>query len=97
MSLKYYRFHQNNSGGAFSAPAINVFIQAESPSQANEIAEKHGVYFDSSNDCECCGPRWEEATEYDVCHDVEGFDAYADWYAMMNNSVPFKLVIDLES
>lgn len=57
---KYYLYSQNNSGGAFTAPAKNVIIQAQSFKEANETAELNGIYFDEEYkiDCECCGRRW---------------------------------------
>jgi hypothetical protein len=40
----------------------DVWVMAESTSEANTLAEKFaGVYFDgvdSANDCPCCGDRW---------------------------------------
>lgn len=56
--LNYYEFNQNNSGGSFSGPAHFVFVEAETPEEADVAAERVGVYFDGSGDCECCGQRW---------------------------------------
>lgn len=63
---KYYVFHQNNTGGIFENPAKNVIVKAESIEEANKIAESNGVYFDENYDidCECCGTRWNSATDY---------------------------------
>lgn len=60
LESKYYLYSQNNSGGAFTAPAKNVIIQASSFTEANQIAELNGIYFDEEYkiDCECCGRRW---------------------------------------
>jgi hypothetical protein len=61
---KFYKFHQNNSGGKFVVNeylAEWVYIQAKSADEANEIAEDKGIYFDgvsSGRDCPCCGDRW---------------------------------------
>ena len=58
---KFYRFHQNNSGGYFDGP-VNVIVEARSGSEANQIAQdRAGIYFDGVEkgfDCECCGDRW---------------------------------------
>lgn len=60
---KFYHFHQNNSGGSFDGPAINVIVEAINAAHANTIAEEHGLYFDGCDkgiDCGCCGDRWSE-------------------------------------
>lgn len=57
----FYEFRQNNSGGVFHLPAIQVFIEADSTDEANRIAERNGLYFDGADDgrdCPCCGDRW---------------------------------------
>lgn len=59
-NLKWFRFRQNNSGGKFivnDKVDINVLIQANSPEEANNLAEKIGIYFDGYGDCACCGNR----------------------------------------
>lgn len=59
---KFYEFRQNNSGGSFH---VNenvthfVFVEAYNGEDANSRAKQHGIYFNSSYDCPCCGPRWE--------------------------------------
>lgn len=53
-----YVYDQNNSGGYFIDPAILVVVDADSPEEADSLALENGVYFNSSADCECCGPRW---------------------------------------
>jgi len=74
--MKRYEFWQNNSGGhhhdiEWTGPedrggvdGHNVWVMAESASEANELAEKYaGVYFHGVElgiDCECCGDRWYE-------------------------------------
>ena len=57
----FYHFSQNNSGGVWCTPAINVIIEADSPQEANDIARDNDLYFDGVDggmDCECCGDRW---------------------------------------
>lgn len=55
-SFFYYR--QNNSGGSFSGPAKHVIVEAINADDANQRAEKKGLYFDGAGDCSCCGNRW---------------------------------------
>lgn len=63
-SLKWFTFRQNNSGGSFDRNenvSEHVCIQAPSASEANDIAENLGIYFngvEDGMDCECCGDRW---------------------------------------
>lgn len=76
MITKYYRFIQNNSGGFFindddKGICEYVIIEAESGDDANERAEKIGLYFDGASygkDCDCCSDRWYRA------YDKEGKD-----------------------
>jgi hypothetical protein len=64
-------FRQNNSGGDFVIDehrgiGPNVWIEADSVDEANEIAMGLGIYFDGvedGEDCPCCGDRWYEAWE----------------------------------
>lgn len=68
VATKFYRFHQNNTGGSFDhdeAKGIgpNVWIQAVDHLHANARAELIGIYFDGCRmgmDCPCCGDRWSE-------------------------------------
>ena len=61
---KFFTFYQNDSGGYFEINdnlAEYVIIEAHSYKEANEKAEKIGIYFDGVDigiDCECCGDRW---------------------------------------
>ena len=57
----FFEFRQNNSGGIFIQPAINVIIEADSAEDANTRAVDFGLYFDGCSDgrdCSCCGDRW---------------------------------------
>lgn len=62
----FYDFRQNNSGGRFlfdkgRGIGCYVIIEAESAADANDRAERIGLYFDGVDneiDCECCGDRW---------------------------------------
>jgi len=64
--MTWYRYQQNNSGGAYSDPAVELFVEAPSEDEADERAETVGVYFDGGArgmDCSCCGDRWSRAWE----------------------------------
>jgi len=76
---KYYRYRQNNSGGAFEGPAIDVFVEADTPEEADEIAQTKGIYFDPEYriDCDCCGNRWSNAMEWDAYAEVPEPSTYA--------------------
>ena len=69
---KFYTYRQNNSGGFFKEPAINIVIEADGFEEANAIAEANGVYFEDRGDCvSCCGSRWQA---------MEASDEQSDWY-----------------
>ena len=59
----FYVYRQNNSGGSFRPPAVDVIVEADSAAEADTIAEGVGIYFDGAGDCPCCGNRWDEAEE----------------------------------
>lgn len=64
MEKSFYEFTQNNSGGGFDTDGKlchRLFIEADTESEACDIAESMGVYFngcDDGMDCPCCGDRW---------------------------------------
>lgn len=64
--MKFFEFLQNNSGGFFKVDdkvCGQVIIEAENVSEAIDIAEDLGIYFDGCSigkDCSCCGDRWSE-------------------------------------
>jgi hypothetical protein len=69
----YYLFRQNNSRGMFKAPAVNVFVEADSAAQATELfLTIKGCYFDPrcDFDCPCCGSRWSGSYEYFMREDM---------------------------
>lgn len=72
----FYVYRQNNSGGSFIPPAVDVIVEAPSAAEADTIAEGIGIYFDGAGDCSCCGNRWHEADEewdrYDTLADAKG-------------------------
>jgi len=72
--MPFYHYDQNNSGGVFKEPALNVFIEASSHEEADAIAEVNGLYFDGvdkNRDCPCCGDRWSRS----FCKPLEDQDA----------------------
>lgn len=65
----YFQFHQNNSGGVFEPPAIDIYVEATSLAQARkrlgrvvDLCEDTGRYadYDDCGCCPCCGHRWED-------------------------------------
>lgn len=54
-SMKWYQYHQNNSGGYYVEPAQNVWVQG---SDCSDIVRRfEALGFDDSY-CPCCGERW---------------------------------------
>jgi hypothetical protein len=83
----FFSFRQNNSGGSFKEPAVTVWVEADSPEEANQIfTTLDGCYFDPSyeRDCECCGTRWNETwdiegrTHYDMLRYIDN-EANTGW------------------
>lgn len=74
MESKFYTFYQNNSGGSFDINFNDgigkyVIVEAINSDNANDIAEKIGIYFDgciTGNDCDCCGDRWYRVSDNDA-------------------------------
>ena len=59
----FFTYNQNNSGGEFIFDKDRgithfVIVEADSPQDADDRAEKIGLYFDGYGDCPCCGYRW---------------------------------------
>lgn len=74
----WYLYRQNNSGGRFRKPAVNVYVEALNSSHADTRAEELGLYFDGSGDCSCCGSRWSTADEHDSTTE-EPTEFVVDW------------------
>lgn len=64
---RFFTFGQNNSGGSFDGPAVNVIIEAPDMETACKLTEPHftlcgdsGRYadYDYCGCCPCCGHRW---------------------------------------
>ena len=91
---KYYHYRQNNSGGFFTGPAINVYIGADTSEEADAIGVKNGLYFSGLGDCDCCGNRWYGADEL-----INPDTHPSDWDQKMStlDDVPAVLVIKKES
>ena len=61
--MGFFMYRQNNSGGYFAGPALIVGVTASNAAEADALAAQHGVYFDTSGDCDCCGGRWDTASD----------------------------------
>lgn len=72
----WYHYRQNNSGGYWHSPAIEVIIEADNAAKANAIAQSHGLYFDGDGDCPCCGNRWSEAYGKPDAENLEDLTVY---------------------
>lgn len=63
--MGWWRYRQRNPGGGFDEEyGYTTYIHAPSASQADDIAENNGIYFDGvryGRDCSCCGDRWSSA------------------------------------
>jgi hypothetical protein len=74
--LKWFNFHQNNSGGSWVVDNdvdTNVIVQAHNADEANQLAQRIGIYFngvEDGTDCECCGDRWSSIWSNDEGTDV---------------------------
>jgi hypothetical protein len=70
--LKFYEYSQNNTGGSFVTDdklCHRLFIEANSSTEADEIAEGFGCYWngvDEGSDCPCCGDRWYSGYVVDI-------------------------------
>jgi hypothetical protein len=71
---RFFTFRQNNSGGSFDGPAVNVIIEAPDMETACKRTEPHftlcgesGLYaeYDSCGCCPCCGHRWSKPWDDD--------------------------------
>ena len=75
--MSYFKFRQNNSFGHFVGTPL-VFVQADNASDANSIAQDHGVYFNGvadGLDCDCCGDRWFPVSD----DDAQDQPSYYSW------------------
>jgi hypothetical protein len=99
MMSKFYRFHQNNSGGSWienDNVSMTVHIEANSASEANDIAKTKGIYFDGVSDdidCGCCGDRWYPADEIDG-HDKVYTSEYDDMWVRSGDVYAYVYMLD---
>jgi len=99
--MPFYHYDQNNSGGAFIEPALNVFVEASSSDEANAVAEANGLYFDGieeGRDCDCCGDRWSRAWRdslVDMAEVEATLERQRKWDAgfSRDSGVPISLII----
>lgn len=66
----WFVYSQNNSGGSFhydetAGISHRVYIEADDAAHADYRAERIGIYFDGWQDCNCCGNRWYNTSDYD--------------------------------
>lgn len=91
--MPFYVYHQNNSGGKFAPPAINLVVEADTPAEADTIALSEGVYEDDGSDCQCCGSRWYLQGNYPDEHatfeDAKDRCGNEKFYKMMGEGVQF--------
>jgi hypothetical protein len=70
--LKFYEISQNNTGGSWVTDdklCHRLYIEANSSTEADEIAEGLGCYWngvDEGQDCPCCGDRWYGSHAVDI-------------------------------
>jgi hypothetical protein len=72
--MPFFTFTQSNSGGDFHTDLAEgiaefVIIEAANADEANDKAERIGIYFDgvsSGADCPCCGSRWYRVSDRDA-------------------------------
>ena len=82
--MKFYTFHQNNSGGSFiKNDKLDEFvvIEANDYKHANERATEIGLYFSGVRagiDCDCCGDRWAEQYDEDGTESPEIYGETVD-------------------
>jgi hypothetical protein len=69
MHKQFYLIRQNNSGGSFEPPAVNLVVEAPDYHAAILAASEHidfcgdsGRYadYDDCHCCPCCGHRWDK-------------------------------------
>lgn len=97
VTTKFYRYRQNNSGDDYTINLKKglgpiVYVEAVDADHANQRAQNLGIYFDGVHggmDCECCGDRWDTASERDAAkaedinenkQNVYGFLEHPEYY-----------------
>ncbi len=78
--MKFYRYHQNNSGGRLLVSeqdgiTSNVWVEARNARIANALFDI--IAEDYRSGCPCCGTRWDAASE----DDGEDEPQTEDWYS----------------
>lgn len=93
--MPYFTYRQNNSYGRFTKPAILVVVIAVDTEEADEKAEKAGLYFDGAGDCPCCGDRWWPAYygERDKSEIIAEIRDLKEYYPNGQDGVPVVAVI----
>lgn len=94
----FYEYRQNNSGGRFLAPAVRVFVEADTPDEADTIAEWNGLYFDGvdgGRDCPCCGDRWCRAYDWGTHEEIPKPNMFETTFA--GDGIPARHIIMKEN
>ena len=103
--MPFHTFHQNNSGGRFRGPALDVIVEGEDKEDIVERALELGLYFDgcaNGTDCSCCGDRWYKPWDFDYLDDVpskygepvhgrQEASIYKDWSRA--DEIPITLIV----
>lgn len=89
----FYDYNQNNSGGSFhydESAGIShcVIVEADDARHADYLAERIGLYFDGSGDCQCCGDRW--SSKNDSYYSDKGSESPSIYGEPIQFGVPFK-------
>lgn len=94
--MNYYIYRQNNSGGFFQAPAVNVIVCAQDIAEAEALAQAVGVYYDGDfiTDCDCCGTRWSESFDFCVPTYVEAMSLARSNVSFLAGKIPQILVVN---
>lgn len=94
--FKWFRFNQNNSGGDWTGPAEHVWVLAKTSEEANKLAVFYGdLYFDSSQDCNCCGARWWAVSSWDG-RDSIYLGAFGGRFGFSEKNVPLALIYNAD-
>jgi hypothetical protein len=84
-NLKWFTFHQNNSGGSYTINDdvdVVVIIQAKNADDANYLAQCVGIYFngvENGRDCECCRDRWYKTRDSEATDHPQIYGRIVDW------------------
>lgn len=89
--MKWFQFHQNNSGGEYVIDEIGigheVWVEAADHNAANEKASSLGLF--GLPYCDCCGERFYSALEWDG-EDAPKIEETTEWHrSRYGNDITF--------